>query len=117
MGPCGCSPQGAAARDWTEYLGGLMGKLTRNGDAPWFCHDLDCPHYEVVEKLDGDVELRRYSKSGWLAATLPLLWRAAAQQTARLMLCCACRAGVWASTTMVGPKYEAAVYQGFLVRC
>lgn len=28
---------------------------------PWFCHDLDCPEYTVVDKND-DYEVREYSK-------------------------------------------------------
>ncbi|CAL8468672.1 g8212 [Coccomyxa elongata] len=31
---------------------------------PWFCHDLDCPEYTVVDKND-DYEVREYSKGKW----------------------------------------------------
>jgi hypothetical protein len=59
--------QGAAAREWSEILGGLLGwrssagQPPAAGESPWFCHSLDCPPYEVLETLD-DLELRRYSK-------------------------------------------------------
>ena len=28
---------------------------------PWFCHDLDCPHYKVLDKTD-EYEVRRYKE-------------------------------------------------------
>lgn len=28
---------------------------------PWFCHDLDCPDFKVVEQND-DYEVREYAK-------------------------------------------------------
>jgi hypothetical protein len=36
------------------------------GDAPWFCHDLDCPEYTVVNKTD-DYEVREYKGGQWAA--------------------------------------------------
>jgi len=34
---------------------------------PWFCHDLDCPDYSVVEKNEF-YEVREYSKgTSWAA--------------------------------------------------
>ncbi len=34
------------------------------GDAPWFCHDLDCPPYDVVKTFGEDSELRSYPEGG-----------------------------------------------------
>lgn len=31
-------------------------------EAPWFCHGMDCPKYDILE-TDGEVELRRYDPS------------------------------------------------------
>ena len=43
----------------------LLGTATTIASAksskPWFCHDLDCPEYDVVDKND-DYEVREYSK-------------------------------------------------------
>ncbi len=36
----------------------------RLADSPWFCHDLDCPPYDLVQTLDVDLELRAY-RAGW----------------------------------------------------
>lgn len=34
---------------------------------PWFCHDLECPEFELVENLTSiGVELRRYAPSTWV---------------------------------------------------
>ncbi|EFJ49639.1 hypothetical protein VOLCADRAFT_89567 [Volvox carteri f. nagariensis] len=54
------------------------------GHVPWFCHDLDCPPYEVTETLGKDVELRSYD------------------------------AGVWMSTNLTGMDYDKAVRTGFM---
>jgi len=41
--------------------------------APWFCHDLDCPQFEVVENLTAiGVELRRYAPSTWVETTVEM---------------------------------------------
>ncbi|GLI62124.1 hypothetical protein VaNZ11_004659 [Volvox africanus] len=55
--------------------------LTRN--APWFCHDLDCPHYEVVTNIEDDVQVRTYD------------------------------AGTWVSTNLTGMDYDEAIRTGF----
>ena len=35
--------------------------ITSNGlQAPWFCHELDCPSFDVVEVVENDIELRQY---------------------------------------------------------
>lgn len=40
-------------------------------DAPWFCHDLDCPRYTVAENLtDLGVELRRYPAAKWASTVV-----------------------------------------------
>lgn len=43
----------------------LLGTATTIASAksskPWFCHDLDCPEYDVIDKND-DYEVREYSK-------------------------------------------------------
>lgn len=40
-------------------------------EKPWFCHELDCPQYEVVENLTSiGVELRRYAPSQWVETTI-----------------------------------------------
>lgn len=39
---------------------------------PWFCHDLDCPEYTVVDKND-DYEVREYSK-GMVVVKLGAEW-------------------------------------------
>lgn len=31
--------------------------------APWFCHNLDCPKYDVLETTD-DYEIRKYDSGG-----------------------------------------------------
>lgn len=38
-------------------------------DAPWFCHDLDCPTYSVERVVEGDIELRSYDAGGCCAGT------------------------------------------------
>ncbi|KXZ51079.1 hypothetical protein GPECTOR_14g63 [Gonium pectorale] len=58
--------------------------LRDDGAAPWFCHDLDCPRYEVKQTLAEDVELRSYD------------------------------AGLWVSTNVTGVKYDRAVSTGFM---
>ena len=37
----------------------IGGKRLQLGSAPWFCHDLDCPEFEVVESTDA-YETREY---------------------------------------------------------
>jgi hypothetical protein len=38
---------------------------------PWFCHELDCPEFEVLENLTSiGVELRRYAPSTWVETTV-----------------------------------------------
>ncbi|KAF8056126.1 COG6 [Scenedesmus sp. PABB004] len=62
-------------------LAGLAGAAA---DAPWFCHDLDCPSYKVVANLTAlDAELRAYAP------------------------------GKWASTVVSGVGYDKAVATGF----
>eukprot|EP00879_Flechtneria_rotunda_P000469 GHRR01000570.1.p1 GENE.GHRR01000570.1~~GHRR01000570.1.p1 ORF type:complete len:236 (+),score=52.48 GHRR01000570.1:86-793(+) len=64
----------------------LCGIASCAADAPWFCHELDCPNYSVVKNLtevNPPVELRRYE------------------------------AGKWASTVVAGAKYDKAVAKGF----
>lgn len=34
-------------------------------DAPWFCHDLDCPAYTVLKEMEG-YEVRLYNSSKWV---------------------------------------------------
>ncbi|KAL4425814.1 hypothetical protein ABPG75_009830 [Micractinium tetrahymenae] len=34
--------------------------------APWFCHNLDCPQYDVVETTD-DYEVREYEAGSWVS--------------------------------------------------
>lgn len=53
-------------------------------DSPWFCHDLDCPVYEVLAEIDDDIEKRHYP------------------------------AGKWASTILADVKYEDALHKGFM---
>lgn len=38
-------------------------------DAPWFCHDLDCPTYAVERVVEGDIELRSYDAGECCAGT------------------------------------------------
>ena len=45
----------------------VLGAPTSN--KPWFCHDLDCPRYTVIEKHDG-YELRKYEASKWVGTTI-----------------------------------------------
>lgn len=40
------------------------------GDAPWFCHDLDCPTYKVLETTD-EYEVRVYDKAAWVSTVVP----------------------------------------------
>ena len=42
-------------------LGTTFTITSAKSSKPWFCHDLDCPEYDVVEKND-DYEVREYSK-------------------------------------------------------
>lgn len=37
--------------------------------SPWFCHDLDCPSFTVVERND-DYEVREYSKGKWASTKI-----------------------------------------------
>jgi hypothetical protein len=38
---------------------------------PWFCHELDCPQYEVLENLTSiGVEVRRYAATRWVETTI-----------------------------------------------
>lgn len=53
----------------------IRGSLVGNGDAPWFCHDLDCPKFKVLETKD-KYEVREYEKG---------LYRFKAQHTAILV--------------------------------
>ena len=34
------------------------------GDAPWFCHGLDCPRFEALGKGEG-FEIRKYPAAKW----------------------------------------------------
>jgi hypothetical protein len=53
-------------------------------EAPWFCHELDCPTFTLLKNhTDMGIELRRYEP------------------------------GVWASTNVQGVKYDKAVSTGF----
>jgi hypothetical protein len=36
---------------------------------PWFCHDLDCPVYRLVDKKDG-YEIRKYEATKWAGVTI-----------------------------------------------
>ena len=37
-----------------------------HAEPPWFCHDLDCPRFSVVETYaSGTIELRAYEASEW----------------------------------------------------
>ncbi|KAK9915233.1 hypothetical protein WJX75_006502 [Coccomyxa subellipsoidea] len=51
----------------------LLGTATTIASAksskPWFCHDLDCPEYDVVDKND-DYEVREYSKGKWASTKI-----------------------------------------------
>ncbi|PNH06109.1 Heme-binding protein 2 [Tetrabaena socialis] len=52
--------------------------------APWFCHELDCPPYEVELSLGPDAEKRSYAEA------------------------------VWVSTNVTGMRYDKAVGTGFM---
>ena len=42
----------------------IKGKNIGKDDAPWFCHDLDCPKFKVLETKD-NYEVREYEKGIW----------------------------------------------------
>jgi hypothetical protein len=49
----------------------FAGTADASWNKPWFCHELDCPEYEVVENLTSiGVELRRYAPSRWVQTTI-----------------------------------------------
>eukprot|EP00884_Botryococcus_braunii_P000677 jgi/Botrbrau1/1060/Bobra.0076s0026.1 len=39
-------------------------------EKPWFCHDLDCPSYKVINKTK-TYEIREYKKTVWASSTIP----------------------------------------------
>lgn len=53
--------------------GGSVGRAAVDGEAPWFCHDQDCPKYEVKHTCD-DWEEREYeqARNFWKAPALKL---------------------------------------------
>ncbi|EIE22365.1 SOUL heme-binding protein [Coccomyxa subellipsoidea C-169] len=50
-------------------LGTTFTITSAKSSKPWFCHDLDCPEYDVVEKND-DYEVREYSKGKWASTKI-----------------------------------------------
>ncbi|KAK9815028.1 hypothetical protein WJX73_005278 [Symbiochloris irregularis] len=54
-------------KDWlADHFKAAEAQLstTAADKAPWFCHDLDCPPYKVVNKSDG-YETREYKAGKW----------------------------------------------------
>ncbi|KAG1662431.1 hypothetical protein FOA52_004012 [Chlamydomonas sp. UWO 241] len=73
-----------AAQPTTVRANGAVQKV---GEAPWFCHGLDCPQYTVEDtefEKEDEIELRAYE------------------------------AGVWMSTNVSDVKYEEATGVGFM---
>lgn len=48
--------------------------------APWFCHNLDCPPYTVVETTD-DYEVRKYEAGQWVSTDMEAYSYVTAVQT------------------------------------
>ncbi len=46
------------ARDIVKTAGSILEQ-----DKPWFCHDLDCPRFDLLNKTDG-YETRKYQAGG-----------------------------------------------------
>ena len=43
---------------------GAGGAAAGEGDAPWFCHGIDCPRFEALGTGDG-FEIRKYPSAKW----------------------------------------------------
>lgn len=72
--------------------------------APWFCHNLDCPEYTVVEATD-DYEVRDYKAGGWES------FAAAAVARGPLGECCD------ADPPLQALDYLLELFQSFFLRC
>ncbi|KAI3428633.1 hypothetical protein D9Q98_007456 [Chlorella vulgaris] len=48
--------------------------------APWFCHNLDCPRFSVLESTD-DYELREYEAASWVSTDVSAYAYALAART------------------------------------
>lgn len=91
-------------------------------EKPWFCHELECPQFELVENLTSiGVELRRYAPSTWVETEVvnatstapvpgtPTLTNSAGGGSPAMMM----PSSASASDTNAGTGYERAVAVGF----
>jgi hypothetical protein len=87
--------------------------------APWFCHDLDCPPYEVIRQLSEDVEVRTYQAGEVVGRLTPNRQQPACMPGPPPRIACgvpdAKHAGAWVSTNVSGMMYDNAISKGFMV--
>mmetsp|Transcript_16420 Transcript_16420/g.48914 ORF Transcript_16420/g.48914 Transcript_16420/m.48914 type:complete len:231 (-) Transcript_16420:786-1478(-) len=62
----GAAAESAASAPVVARGGGV------EGEKPWFCHDLDCPTYEVLDEDLGSsgIELRSYAAGVWVSTNV-----------------------------------------------
>jgi hypothetical protein len=82
--------------------------------APWFCHNLDCPRYTVLESTD-DYELREYEAASWVSTDVSAYAYALAARTGfqvRCVLmgpCCVGQAGSGSSSSAAGKQQRSSI--------
>ena len=76
---------------------------------PWFCHDLECPHFDLLNKTEA-YETRKYQ-----AGNHPMFDTRHQRHTPALATANAV-AGRWVSTHSEGNSYQTAVAAGFQAR-